>query len=60
MENKLFLELQLSTGTGISLVGARAWHSKLVTEATVGEAEMVGNVSMSWEHEHQTFTLVLP
>lgn len=30
MENKLLLEVQLATGIDISLVGARAWQSRLV------------------------------
>lgn len=42
MENKLLLELQLATGIEISLVGARAWQSRLVTAATMGQARAGG------------------
>lgn len=54
MENKLFLEPQLATGIDISLAGARAWQSRLVMAAAVGEARAGG------ECQHVMRALVLP
>jgi len=60
VENKLLLEVQLATGIEISLVGARAWLSRVVVAAAMGEMRPGGCHQSVSKDSHQTFTFVLP